>query len=323
MNDNILVTGASGFLGTHLMGLLTKRFPLSPIIGVALDFNVEFPRAKLFMADLLNKEETRGILRRFKPRYIFHLAGAPAYFDDKKLNDSYLQVTQILLDALKNSGTKMCRLVLPSSVTVYGHFGHKRNPILETYPTFPLTPYAKVKLAQEKLCLAAQSGPLKIVIGRIFNLTGPNCPPHIFTGAMAQQVALIEKNMASPKIKTGNLANIRDFIDIRDAASALIELAELGRPGEIYNVCTGRGTKLKDLLKKLVGLSESSTRIQIERDSSRVRRRAEDVAAAVGSPVKIKRDVRWQAKYSIEKSLLDTLNSYRIINWKGKMWPPL
>ena len=293
------------------MALLPGAFPRRAIIGLDLVPSNTRGRPRVRAGNLLNLTRTKKMIRQIQPSLVFHLAGVPATANKKDLKNAFIDTTRNLLTALKSHQGNRCRLILASSVTVYGRPRKTRSLLSEKSPAAPLTDYANIKWAQEKLCLAAQNNQLDVVVARIFNLVGPSCSPHLFAGSMSHQIVRIEKNLVPPEIKTGNLNNVRDFIDIRDAASALIALAQSGQAGQAYNVCSGRGTKLKNILGQLVRLSKARHKIRIITEASRLRQKTRDARVLVGSHKKIARATRWTPKISLKKSLFDTLQSYR------------
>jgi GDP-4-dehydro-6-deoxy-D-mannose reductase len=178
------------------------------------------------------------------------------------------------------------------------------EPLTEASPIGPATPYGVSKLAQE---MAVRASPLPVLLARSFNHAGPAQDPSYVTSAFARQLADIEAGRADPVLRVGNLESIRDITDVRDVARAYRLLLHRGVPHEPYNVCSGRGHRIADLLELL--LSMTPARIRVDRDPDRLR--PSDTPVVVGSHDRLTRDTGWYPQIPIERTLADLLEYWR------------
>jgi GDP-4-dehydro-6-deoxy-D-mannose reductase len=235
---------------------------------------------------------------------IFHLAAVLKAEDPDLFYSVNAGGTAILLDAIRRSGQKP-RVVLLSSSAIYGDAGG--GPISEETVARPLTGYGHSKLAMEWLAgkLADDYG-LSVVFCRPFNLVGPGLPAGLVLSSFADQVVRVERGL-DDVVRVGNLDARRDFLDIRDAVRAYRLLAEQGKLGEIYNVCSGKSVSIRECLDILIDLSPAAPRVV--RDPGRMQ--PVDVPVQVGDPGKIHQLTGWAPTIPLEQSLEDLLNDAR------------
>jgi GDP-4-dehydro-6-deoxy-D-mannose reductase len=308
----VLITGASGFAGGHLVEHLTGSHEIVGWVRTA-------PRSELaaladwHTIDLLDRDGVRKGIANLRPAAVFHLAGAPQVAESwrdgaKPLEDNVL-ATQHLLDAVRRAGLT-CRVLVTGSAAVYAP---SDSPIREGDTIAPANPYAVSKLAQEQLALRAHHDDgLDIVVVRPFNHTGPRQPPTFVAPSMARQIAMIERRLAEPVIRVGNLETRRDFTDVRDVVRAYSALMKLGQPGEIYNVGSGVGRSIRSLLDAL--LSRSEVEIRVETEIARLR--PTETAALVAETSRLTARTGWRPEISFE-SMLDRLLGYWRAEVKG------
>jgi GDP-4-dehydro-6-deoxy-D-mannose reductase len=299
-----LVTGASGFAGSHLFEQLaaTRRVvgwsrsaPPPDLAGIGLWQRV----------DLLDRGQVRAAIDALRPAEIYHCAGVPqAFHDSAQPLAGNVLATHYLFDALRR-GSRACRVLVPGSAMVYAA---SERPIDEAGALAPASPYALSKLAQEQLALraGAEDG-LDVVITRSFNHTGARQRPSFAAPGMARQIARIEAGQADPVMRVGNLAARRDLSDVRDTSRAYIALMERGRGGEIYNVATGTGRPIQAVLDCL--LLRARVPIRVETDPALLR--AADVPVLVGDPAKLHQATGWQPEISFDRMLDDLLTYWR------------
>jgi GDP-4-dehydro-6-deoxy-D-mannose reductase len=309
----VLITGASGFAGGHLVEHLAGSFeivgwsrsaPAPELAGLA-DWHT---------IDLLDRDRVRKAIGNLRPTTVFHLAGAPHVAESwrdgaKPLEDNVL-ATHHLLDGIRRAGLK-CRILVTSSATVYAP---SDAPIREDDPIGPANPYAVSKLAQEQLALRAFTGDgLDVVVARAFNHTGPRQSPAFVAPSMARQIAMIERELIEPVIRVGNLDARRDFTDVRDVVRAYAAVMRLGRPGEIYNVGSGVGRDIRSLLDSL--LSRSRVEIRVETDAGRLR--PAETVSTIADTARLRKQTGWQPQVSFE-AMLDRLLGY----WRAEVGGP-
>ncbi len=309
----VLITGAGGFAGGHLLELLSRSHE---VIGWARSA----PRPELTRladwqtVDLLDRDRVRTAISNLRPTAVFHLAGAPqvaeSWRDGAKPFEENVLATQHLLDAIRRAGLK-CRILVTGSAAVYAP---SDSPIGEADTLAPANPYAVSKLAQEQLAMRAfQDDGLDVIVTRPFNHTGPRQRPAFVAPSMARQIAMIERGLTEPVIRVGNLETRRDFTDVRDVVRAYAALMKLGRAGEIYNIGSGIGRSIRSLLDAL--LSRSRVEVRVETDVNRLR--PAETMALVADTSRVRAQTGWQPEISFE-SMLDRLLGY----WRTEVGSP-
>ena len=191
----------------------------------------------------------------------------------------------------------------------YGLVYENELPIKETNPLRPLSPYAVSKVSQDYLGYQYfKTYGLRIIRTRAFNHSGPRRGEVFVDSNFAKQVAKIEIGKQQPVIKVGNLEAIRDFTDVRDVVVAYWLATEKCEPGEVYNISSGQGWAIKDVLNKLVELSKRDD-IKIEADPARMR--PSDNPILIGDSTRFRQVTGWQPKITYEQTLKDMLDFWR------------
>jgi len=308
VSNVVLVTGAGGFAGSHLV----EHLRASPKQrrgegGSSSDRVVAWTRQ---IVDLLDRDRVRAAIRELRPAQIYHCAGVPhvaeSWRDTAQPLEGNVLATEHLFDALRSEGIR-CRILVPGSATVYAP---SSEPISETDPIAPASPYAISKLAQEQLALRAiQEDGLDVVLTRSFNHTGPRQTPAFVAPSMARQIALIERGQLEPVIKVGNLDAQRDVTDVRDVARAYAALMQSGKTGVVYNVASGLARSIRSILEALVSRSKMPVRIEVDH----TRMRPNDVPVVVGNHSRLTESTEWHPQVSFDQ-MLDDLLSY----WRGQ-----
>lgn len=301
----VLVTGASGFAGGHLLEHLnnpdvvawSRSAPPSELAGLATWQRV----------DLLDRDRVRDTMRELRPSAVYHCAGAAqvasSWTDTAVPLSSNVLTTHHVLDALRRAGTR-CRVLIPGSATIYGPGA---TPRTEDDPVAPASPYAVSKFAQEQLGLRAltEDG-LDVLLTRSFNHTGPRQGLGFFAPDMARQIAAIERG-ADPVIKVGNLDAERDLTDVRDTVRAYALLMQHGAPGTVYNVASGVARPMRVVLEGLVDRARIPVRIDVDPD----RLRPHDVPVLVGDATRLRAATGWAPAISFDRMLDDLLDYWR------------
>ena len=322
----ILITGATGFVGKHLIAFLeaeenrSKRGPRLEITGTCFpekpehcrDFCAAVPRVKLISLDLRDPEAVETAVAAVRPDRIFHLAAIShvrvSWEKRRETIETNLLGTFNLFEAARKHAPS-ARILFVSSSDVYGRQSPRRMPLREDSRPNAVSPYAFTKLSGETLAeFYAQTEKLAIVIARPFTHTGPGQSADFVCSDWARQIALIESGAGRKgAIKVGNLAIRRDYSDVRDIVRAYAQLIEKGKSGGIYNVCSGQSPALRDILRTLIRLSKAE--IKIEVDPTRFRKA--DIPRLAGSPAKIGRQLGWRPRLSLETTLSDLLEEWR------------
>ncbi|MEI8344981.1 MAG: GDP-mannose 4,6-dehydratase, partial [Candidatus Omnitrophota bacterium] len=251
------------------------------------------------------------LIKTVRPDRIFHLAGQASVMlswrDPAATMTANLVSTQHVFDAVRQLVPK-ARIHIASSSDEYGRCPYSHMPIREIEPLRPITPYAVSKVAQEVLAMQQHAVyGTHVVRTRAFNHLGPGQTEFYVASSFARQVALIERGRQPNIIEVGNVSAIRDFTDVRDVVRAYWLALEHGKPGQVYNICSGVGRPVSELLTVL--RQKSSRQIQIRRDPSKLR--ARDIARFVGSPLKFRRLTGWRQRISFERSVEDLLADWR------------
>lgn len=304
----VLVTGATGFVGRPLVDLLLANGHRVAAASVAGDRLLEtLPEGVEGLAfDILDGDAVAEALGRLQPAAIFHLAGLARGGDLQRLLSVNVMGTETVLRAAHGMASPPT-VILPGSAAEYGALPHG-EPAQETAPLRPLSPYGVSKVAQTLTALGyAWRHEVPVVVGRVFNITGPGEPATMLVGAIAEQVAAIEAGRRDPVLRVGNLDPYRDYLDIRDAVRALYALWQAGTPGEIYNVCSGAAIQVRSVVERLV--AQSRVAISVEPDPER--QRPSDLPYCVGVPARIRSATGWRPTLGLEVSLGAALDWWR------------
>lgn len=305
----LLITGATGFVGTHLCGLLARTNPQWQVVGTTLDDTTSDPR--IVRCDLQKVTAITNLVKHAQPDAVIHLAGqsnVPISFDMPEATlATNIFSTLHLLDACR-AHAKDARLLIVSSNEVYGPVPEREQPISEDRPLHPINPYAVSKAAQEMLALQyAHSYGLDVVVARPFNHIGPGQIDRFVVSTFARQIAEVERGDRAA-VSVGNLDAVRDFTDVRDVCRAYIALVERGERGNIYNI--GQGTKIGvgDLLKRLCELAH--VKVKVKTDPKLIR--PSDAPVMLAKIKRLRDATGWQPEIPLEQSLRETLDWWRM-----------
>lgn len=310
MNDLVLVTGAAGFAGSHVVEALGGREEVVGWTHRAPPPQEIAHLASWHRVDLLNPAEVRDEIARLKPSAVVHCAGAPnvahSWRDTVTPLSANVLATHHLFDALRRTGTP-CRVVVPGSATVYAA---STAALTEESPVGPSNPYAVSKLAQEQLALrAAREDGVDVIVTRSFNHTGPRQSAAFAAPNMARQIALIEAGFAEPVVKTGNLDAQRDFTDVRDMARAYVALLRHDAESTLYNVASGTTRMMRSVLDALV--ARSRVHVRVETDPGLMR--PSDTPIVLGDATRLRRETGWRPEIPFDRTLDDLLNYWRSV----------
>jgi GDP-4-dehydro-6-deoxy-D-mannose reductase len=312
----VLITGVTGFVGSHLADYLVVRGDVE-VFGThrwrsRMD-NIEQlgDRIRLVECDLRDAGGVRRMLRAVHPDRIFHLAAqsyVPASWSSPSETITGNLTLQLnLFEAIRDLGLP-ARVHIAGSSEEYGLVHKDEVPIREENPLRPLSPYAVSKVGQDYLAYQYwKSHQLHAVRTRGFNHTGPRRGEVFVTSSFARQIAAIEKGRREPVVRVGNLEAIRDFTDVRDMVRAYWLALERCEPGEVYNICSGRGYTIRNVLDILLSLT--ATRVEVREDPDRLR--PSDVEILLGDCTRFQRATGWQPTIPFEVTLKDLLDYWR------------
>jgi GDP-4-dehydro-6-deoxy-D-mannose reductase len=312
----ILITGITGFVGSHLaeyalgrgvevFGSVRWRSKTEHIEGLR-------DRVTLIESDLRDLLSVRTVLEQSRPDFIIHLAAqsfVAASWQTPVETFHTNVVSQLnLFEVMRQLGSSARFLVIGSSEE-YGLVEPQELPIRETNPLRPLSPYAVSKVAQDLMGWQYfRSYGMHIVRARAFNHSGPRRGETFATSNFAKQIAEMEAGLREPVVHVGDLKPTRDFSDVRDIVHGYWLLLERGTPGEVYNLCSGVDWSIERVLNFLIGQS-TVPHIEIRQDPARLR--PSDVPVLRGSRQKIESALGWRTTIPLEQTLTDLLEYWR------------
>ena len=307
MNRPVLVTGAAGFAGSHLLdhlagdGVATMAWhrpggsPPRQLPGVVWQG-----------VDLYDQAAVRAALAMAAPAVVFHCAGAAHVGQSWSATVKTLQAnvmgTHHLVEALR-AAMPDTKLLITSSALVYGP---SSEAVDESHPLLPANPYGLSKLAQE-LVAVSTGGHEHSYVARPFNHVGPRQDPSFVSAAFAKQIAEIEAGLVPPEIHVGNLEARRDLTDVRDTVRAYRLIVERGTPHRPYNICTGRAIAVRDVLDAL--LSHARVTVRVVHDPERYR--PNDTPLVLGDPTRAAAELGWTPRIAFEQTAYDLLEHWR------------
>lgn len=309
----VLVTGATGFAGRHLVSLCAANG--CSIFGVARRTAAEAQPPKELdsyrSVDLSNPDDANRVVAETAPERVFHLAAeasvAESWSNPSALIASNIASTLNLLEALRQLAPD-CRVLVAGSGEEYGT--PQQLPVTEEHPLRPQNPYAVSKAAIDLAAgFYADAYGLPVVRTRAFNHTGPGQSDTYVVSSLARQIAEAEMTAEGDGevvVATGNLAPRRDFTDVRDIVRAYWLALERGL-ADVYNVCSGRSVAVNDILARLA----RETDLEISQRTAPERLRQHEVMDIYGSTEKLRTKTGWQPEIPLEQTLRDTLDWWR------------
>lgn len=313
----VLITGIGGFVGSHLTELLLSKKGID-VFGIerwkASTENIEHIKDQIKFygeCDINDIVSMRDILKKIKPDYIIHLA-AQSFVPTSWTAPAETLKTNIigqvnLFEALRSLELNP-RILIAGSSEEYGYVKKNEVPIKETHDLRPLSPYAVSKVGQDYLGYQYfRSYGMKIIRTRAFNHSGPRRGEYFACSNFAKQIAMIENGKRRPIIYVGNLDAKRDFTDVRDMVKAYWLLMIKGKPGDVYNISSGKTYSIKQVLNILLKMSK--VKIEVKQDPERMR--PSDVPILLGDCSKMRKLTGWKPEIPFEKTLKDILEYWR------------
>lgn len=338
----VLITGITGFAGSHLAEYIVREHPGVEVFGACrwrsrmehlqdldrqgrlnnlVEESADSPEAlapllkpgavTLLHCDITDAVSTRRLVDAVRPDRIFHLAAqsfVPGSWNAPAMTMDVNVIGQInLFEAIRQVGLDPLVHIAGSSEE-YGLVFTNEVPMKESNPLRPLSTYAVSKVAQELLGWQYfRSYGLKTVVTRGFNHTGPRRGEIFVTSSFARQIAEIEKGQHDPFVMVGDLESKRDWTDVRDMVRAYWLALEKGAPGEVYNIGSGKSIRVGDMLDLLLSLSK--VKIQVRQDPARLR--PSDVKVLWADPGKFRARTGWEPKIPFEQTMRDLLDYWR------------
>lgn len=308
----LLITGISGFVGGHLVDFLATNYPEVEIHGIsrsvpAWDFIQVRPeylkQCHFHTMDLLDTPKIKSLMEETQPDYIIHMAAQSSVAESWKTPVfSFMNNTNIFLNIidtvrLNDNGARVLSI---GSSEQYGIVSEQDLPLTEETPQHPANPYAVARVAQEQLArIYAEGYGLDICCTRSFNHTGPGQSDRFVVSSIVKQFVKIAHGLQEPVIHIGNGSIVRDFIDVRDVIVAYDLLLQKGNRGEVYNVCSGIGRTIEEIIAQLSTMK--GIEVQVHQEMAQIR--PIDNPRIIGSNRKIHQDVGWEPKISFKQSL--------------------
>lgn len=302
-----LVTGVNGFVGKYLVDYVFSVESDVNILGLGLEEKTELKDIQYKSINLCDKENVCNEVAKYKPDYIVHLAAVSSVaksWEDPAgcfLNNNAAFLN--LADAVKQN--KLSTRIL--SVGSSEEYGFYDVPMKEDFVLHPKSPYSVARLSQEYLSkLYVDRFGLDIVMTRSFNHIGPGQSTQFVIPSFIEQLVKIANGTIKNKMLVGNIDVARDFTDVRDVVDAYYKILTRAPNRQVYNVCSGTAVKLRDIIdntSKQLGIKPN-----IVIDSTRVR--TNDVKLVVGDNTKIKKELGWKPKYTLQQTIADIIKSY-------------
>ena len=313
-----LITGISGFVGGYCVEHLTSHDNNIEIHGISrskpawdyVKISPEILNSHYFhIADLNDIPKIKSLITEIQPDYILHLAAQSSVAESWKTPVlTFINNTSIFLNIVDtvrqiDNGT---RILSVGSSEQYGVISDCDLPLTEDQPQRPSNPYAVARVAQEQLAQVYATGyGMDICCTRSFNHCGPGQTDRFVISAIVKQFVSIARGAEEPVIHIGNGAIVRDFVDVRDVVEAYKILLNKGSPGGVYNICSGIGRSICEIVSLLSDMYDID--VQVHQEQSHIR--PTDNPQIIGSYQKIQMDVGWQPKIPF-KNTLESIYQY-------------
>lgn len=319
-----LITGISGFVGSHLAeyllentdweidGLIRWRSPLDNMASF-----VRNPRVRFVYGDLRDGISINRAVVTSNPQYVFHLAAQsfPRTSFDAPCDtlDTNVQGTVRLLDAIREHALGAIVHVCSSS-EVYGKVPMDRLPIKEDCPFHPASPYAISKVGTDLVAQHyAEAYGMNVMITRMFTHTGPRRGDVFAESTFAKQIAMIEAGVIEGPVMVGNLASMRTIADVRDAVRAYHMLLTVNpQPGAVYNIGGSHSCTVEEMLQKIASFAEGGAHLRLRVDPDRLR--PIDADNQVPDCTKFREHTGWKPTIPFDRTMQDLLEF-----WRGKV----
>ena len=326
MNNRVLITGITGMVGSHLADFLLEntnwniygmcrwRSPLDNVEQL-LDRANKKDRIYFIDGDLCDIISLQNAVEASKPDYVFHLAAqsypTTSFTSPIHTLDTNILGTERLLETLRRFKEIDPVIHVCSSSEVFGRVSREKLPINEECSFHPASPYAISKIGTDMVGrFHAEAYGQKVVVTRMFSHTGPRRGDIFAESSFAKQIAMIEKGLIPPIVKTGNLNSLRTWSDVRDAVRAYYMLVTINPiPGEYYNIGGTFSCTVGEMLQHLISISTHKDLIKVETEKSRLR--PLDADLQVPDTTKFKKHTGWEPRIPFEKIMQDLLDYWR------------
>jgi len=288
----LLVTGANGFLGRHLVDAL-EGAGATPI-ALALERGVLSERVPFLAVDVCDREAVARAVAEVDPDAVVHLAALSHVGDSWRRIDDYYAVNVVGTDNVL-AAARGRRVLFSSSAEVYGAVPEREQPIPESRPPAPRSPYALTKTVAERAALAAGA-----IVVRCFNLLGPGQAPSFALPSFAAQLAAVARGEREPVLRVGNLGARRDFVHVRDAVDGFCRVLARAEPGSLFNLASGTAISIGEALERLVAIAGVAVRTEVDPELVRPL----DVPVLAGDAARL-RGLGWRPARGVDAALAD------------------
>jgi GDP-mannose 4,6-dehydratase len=320
--NRVLITGITGFVGSHLADYILESFPDVQVSGLTRwrsptdNIRHILDKISLEFGDLSDLPSLKAVLSKQRPDVIFHLAAqsyVPYSFSSPvvTLNTNIIGTCHLLeaVKELKSASDYDPVIHICSSSEVYGQVKESEVPIREDNPFRPASPYAVSKVGEDMLAFQYWlSWKVKTIRTRMFTHTGPRRGDVFASATFARQIAAIEAGLAPPVVRVGNLDSLRTFLDVRDAVKAYWVLVHKCPPGEVYNIGGVETMTVGEMLKRLLRLARLKD-IKVEVDPARLR--PSDVTLQIPCIDKFVAATGWKPEIKFDRTLEALLDYWR------------
>ncbi len=314
--DKILITGFSGFVGHHFLQFLYDNHPDTEVYGIDLreptwNYKIYEDNMKVHFknVNLLDIDQMRELFTFFRPDYVLHLASfSSVAYSWKYPAESFSNNTDIFLKlaTVVRELVPDCRVLSIGSSEEYGNVDPAETPIKETNELRPTSPYAVARISQEMLSkLFSESFGMNIILTRSFNHIGPWQDDRFVVPSFVKRIKDIKlQGKSEGTIETGDTTIVRDFVDVRDVVRAYYMLLKNGKSGEVYNICSGVGKPLREIIDMISNELDMKIDNTVNPDFVR----PNDNKVMIGDYSKIKEELGWEPEISLDKTIKDIVN---------------
>jgi len=314
-NDKrIMITGITGFAGSWLAEKLLEKHEIE-IFGLRRERssleNIAHLKDKMTLVngDILEMDSLLAALKESEPDVVFHLAAQAlakiGYDEPFKTFSLNFTGTMNMMDAIRRYDRKITKIHFASSSNVYGYVKPEEIPVNEKQEIKPFEMYGISKASADSLCRSYSNAyGMPIVVTRAFHHEGPRCNKGVIGMEIVQQISNAIKGLTKT-LSFGNIDVTRDFSDVRDIVNGYLLAIEKGRNGEVYNLCSGKGYKIRNLINEIIKEFQLEG-ISIETDPKRLRRK--DMPVMVGDNSKAKKELGWEIEREFKNTLVELIN---------------
>ncbi len=315
----IIITGFSGFVSRHFLNYLYDNKKEYQVLGADINepkFDINNYSDVLDISfkkcNMLDENVVSDMVQEFAPDYILHLAAfSSVAYSWEHPAECFNNNTKIFLNVTNavRALNKKCRILSVGSSEEYGNVSKEQLPLKESMNLNPVSPYAVARVSQEMMSkVYVDSYDMDIVLTRSFNHMGPHQDERFVIPSFIRKILDVkESGRDTGTIETGDTTIIRDFVDVRDVVRAYYELLMEGTPGEVYNICGGKGVELSEVLEEIADIIGVDIIGKVNPEYVR----PDDNRQIIGSVDKIKRDIGWEAKISLRQTLTDMIETMR------------